>query len=169
MALASRTWCSGVGLENLGFGNQVLDNNPEAFPFSFCTVLYFLILDGTVLLLLLLLGDYGVASGIGTLQLLTTLYHKHARHRIRKIKYELEELVHFHYQKIRKLATNKFESIKIISDSLYLKQETKSITVDVHTLRIDDNTDWPRNLQAEIKNYNQKHHMNRRLSKIYNL
>jgi len=44
--------------------------------------------------------------------------------------------------------TIKFESIKRIFDSLYLKQETKSLIIDVDTLRTDDNTDWPRNLQT---------------------
>jgi len=46
--------------------------------------------------------------------------------------------------------TEKFESIKRILDSLYVKHETKSFIINVHTARTEHNGDWPRNLSSFI-------------------
>jgi len=70
--------------------------------------------------------------------------HKYTWHRIRKaIQANIADAI------LNKL-TNEFESIKRIFDSLYLKQEAKSLIIDVHTSRTNDNTHWPRNLQALV-------------------
>jgi len=65
--------------------------------------------------------------------------------------YTLVELSYTFITKITEIkTTKKSESIKRILDSLYLKQETKSFVINIHTSRIDHNADWPRNLSTFI-------------------